>query len=304
MWAISVQSSLSKSLTRLLSDHFSIFVEYDNSEHEYYFFTSSHLDDIKPADYTIASYRSKALIRILNSILSLTGSNGLAYDSDIIHYISDNDVWLTHTINVADQDIEYRELQYPFNRDPHILNEFESVPDDSEFKRHYIIDFFDCAYKEEIVHEVLILFSVLKYDVLLILVNTSKILENIEYDLGIGKGTKNPEEKINELKSLLTEDFWNSYFFFKKGRFTHFSNTNLGSKLFSRHGLVLNWHYTDKKGDPLPPVSFKDIHHHIPILISEWISYKIYCKKAIRYKAIPKIKFNELLTDEDFEFDL
>ncbi|WP_010282133.1 hypothetical protein [Bacillus timonensis] len=126
----------------------------------------------------------KALIRILNGILLLESDLKLSFSHDEIYYVKEHDVWVSKNIIQTDHDLEYEELQSPFQEDIE-LPKFKEHLDKTKMRKNYIVDFLNYAYQDELVHEVLILFILTKIDTLLILINTSKIIENIEHDLGL-----------------------------------------------------------------------------------------------------------------------
>lgn len=299
MWAIPIESSFTGSLASKMSEHFNVLREHTMSESELFYFTSSHLDDISIEEPLKASYRAKALLRILNGILLLTDNYVLAFDVENLVFMNEGERWKDRHIDKSDRDLEYKELENPFQAEESKLVKYKRIPEDDKNKRNYIVDFFDYAYKSELVKEALILFSLSKIDTLFILINTYKIIETIEYDLGfIDKTAKN--EKIG----LFSEEFVKAYEFFEKGKFGHYSNSEYGSGLFSRHGVSDKKKYEDKKGNPLPPVSFNDIDTNVRTLIYEWINYKLMVEKGYRYPPVKRESKTRSLTDEDFNFEL
>ncbi|MBW0933921.1 hypothetical protein [Priestia megaterium] len=299
MWAIPIESSFTGSLASEMSEHFEVFKEYTMSESELFYLSSIHLDNISIEDPLKASYRAKALLRILNGILLLTDNYVLVFDVEKISFINHKGEWINRHVYGSDRDLEYKELENPFQAEASKLVKYKRIPEDDEKKRDYIVDFFDYAYKSELVKEVLILFSLSKIDTLFILINTYKIIETIEYDLGfIDKTAKT--EKIG----LFSEEFVKAYEFFEKGKFGHYSNSEYGSGLFSRHGVSDKKKYEDKKGNPLPPVSFNDIDINVRTLIYEWINHKLMVEKGYRYPSVKREIREEQMKDEDYNFDL
>lgn len=275
-------------LTRIGSRHIRIYSQFNNSEEEIYYFTSPHLNEIKETDFYRAFYRAKALLRILNGILLLNNRPQIVYDQQSIYFYDANGInrRRTHHLILQNMELEYEELENPFQ-------ETLSYQKDKRGKNDYITDVFDLACKESLVKEVIILFSLAHTDLLYILVNTFKIIENIKYDLKLS------EQSTEDL----SEDFQKAYFYFKKGPFGHYSNTRDGSGLFARHGAhgAAGNEYGKKKKKPL----FKDINIYIRILIWEWINYKIEKNKGYRHNPLSKQMSNvEEMRDEDYDFDL
>ncbi|MGP0689575.1 hypothetical protein ACW5UC_23805 [Priestia aryabhattai] len=156
------------------------------SEHEEFYFISIHLDNILEEEGLRALYRSKALLQMLNCILLLTGDFILDYVLDNTAYVEITDRWSENwrrkAIYSTSRELEYEELQAPFQTPPNQLKKYtgQAIAEDDPKRRNYIVDFIDCAYKDDYVREVLTLFSLTKNDTLFILINTSKIIETIE----------------------------------------------------------------------------------------------------------------------------
>ncbi|MEH7004221.1 hypothetical protein [Priestia megaterium] len=298
MWAINIYSSLTLSMSIKISEHFGVFREFNMSEHEAFYFSSVHLNNIPEEESLRASYRAKALLQMLNGILLLTGDLTLDYDLNNIAYIErdengyDGD-WRRKSVYTVNRGMEYEELQDPFQADPAQLKKYtgKAIPEDDPKRRNYIVDFFDCAYKADLVKEVLTLFSLSKIDTLFILINTSKIIETIEHDLGL-----NVREEIKEeLLKALSEPFVQSYNYFKNSKFFHYSNTRVGSGIYARHGA-------DKKTYKGTPPSFSDIDANIRVLIYEWINFKLMDEKGYRYPSVEIESTIEPMKDEDYDF--
>ncbi|PEA36577.1 hypothetical protein CON45_23925 [Priestia megaterium] len=305
MWAINIYSSLTLGLSTNISEHFNVFREFNQSEHEDFFFSSYHLDDIPKEEPLRASYRAKALLQMFNGILLLSGDLILDYDLHNIFFLEkgkkDSYEWSRHTIYKTNRDLEYEELQNPFQPRPEHLYTYKNVPKNDKNRKNYLVDFFDYAYKDEFVKEVLTLFILSKKDILFILINTTKIVETIEYDLGITNATS-AEEK----SKLLSEEFQQAYKFFKdkKSKFSHFSNSEYGSGIFARHGVSDQKKYHDKEGNLLPAISFEEIDKKTRTLIYEWINYKLENDKGYRYPPVIIENLDEPMKDEDYNFDL
>lgn len=321
MWAIYIRSSFSKALSAKSSKHFQVFSDSGLTEHEDFFFTSLHLDNLGVEDSQTAFFRLKALMRILNGILELNNQPRVAYEQESIMYIDvSKNRWFDYTIYTNAQ-LEYEELQNPFKIDDSKLQEYTNLQKRIN-RNSYVVDLFDLAYEEELVKEVLVLFSLIKIDPLYILINTLKIIETIEFDLGLqiekkkgGKNKKTGEIKkerkvvLDEISVVLGDksvDFLNAYNYFitsGKGKFQHFINTRDGSGIFARHGAN-NKFYQDEKGNQLPIISFEEIKHNIQVLIYEWINYKLIKSKGYRHPPIERASRIVDLKDEDFNFDL
>lgn len=304
MWAVYITSSTSKSLSFIRSEHFNIFSEFTMSETEEFYFTSIHLKNIEEHDYMTAHYRAKALLRILNGLLLLNNQTPIAYDLDRIYFIRNHDHWSVHNIYTPNQTLEYKELQSPFKAEKSSLNKYENPSKINEDVKNEIVDFFELAYENDFVKEVLILFSLIKIEPLLLLINTSKIIETIDFDLGfIDQKTK--KKLLTTLSAELGNAFLQANNFFENGRFGHYSNKRSGSGIiFSRHGAGKLDAYQDKHGNPLPPVSFKEIDTYIRILIYEWMNFKLYRTKNYKYQSLKIVSIVEEMRDEDYEFDL
>ncbi|MFY2253212.1 hypothetical protein ACOSZH_25280 [Priestia megaterium] len=282
MWAINIYSSLTLSLSSKISEHFEVFREFNMSEHEAFYFSSVHLNNIPEEESLRASYRAKALLRMLNGILLLTGDLILDYDLNNIAYVkrhknSHDSDWYRKNVYNVNREMEYEELQDPFQADPEQLKKYtgKAIPKNDPKRRNYLVDFFDCAYKDDFVKEVLTLFSLSKIDTLFILINTSKIIETIEHDLDL-----NVKEEVKEQRlKALSEPFVQSYVYFKNSKFFHYSNTRVGSGIYARHGA-------DKKTYKGTPPSFSDIHANIRVLIYEWINFKLMNEKGYRYPLV------------------
>ncbi len=307
MWLLEVFSSgISKSLSMNASKHFSVQVESDFSEHEHFYFSSPYLDTIDVGDSNLAFFRAKAMIRILNGILELNGQPVVAFNSDRILFSLNGEKKSSHRTDFNSQ-LEYEALQNPFEigtLQPVIFNFTPKVND----TKVDVVDLFDLAYKEDLVRESLILFSLSKIEPLYSLMNTAKIVETIEFDLGIPSKGGERKNKINELKGVgnegLSEDFWIAHNFFNKkapGSFFHFINTRDGSGIFARHGAT-----SQKYDSKLPIISFEEIEYNIRILIYEWANYKLIKFKGYRYPPIKRVSKIEDLKDEKFisGFDL
>ncbi|TCN04615.1 hypothetical protein EV581_11913 [Bacillus sp. BK006] len=303
MWAIPIESSFTGSLASKMSEHFEVFKEYTMSESELFYLSSLHLDNISIEEPLRASYRAKALLRILNGILLLTDNYVLAFDVEKISFINHKGEWINRHVYGSDRDLEYKELENPFQAEASKLVKYKHIPEDHEKKRDYIVDFFDYAYKNELIKEVLILFSLSKIDTLFILINTYKIIETIEHDLEWDVKQKVKKKRVASLSASLGETFMNAYNYFENGGFGHYSNSNHGSRLFARHGANRNL-YEDEEGNPLPPISFGEIDNNIRTLIYEWINYKLMTEKGYRYPSVKREIREEQMKDEDYNFDL
>lgn len=97
MWAIPIGSSFTGSLASKMSEHFEVFKEYTMSESELFYLSSLHLDNISTEEPLRASYRAKALLRILNGILLLTDNYVLAFDVENISFINHIQGETTHS---------------------------------------------------------------------------------------------------------------------------------------------------------------------------------------------------------------
>lgn len=317
MWAVYITSSFSRALSTKASEHFNVFSVANMSEHEDFYFTSSHLTNIEIEDFQSAFHRAKALIRILNGILRLKNLPKVAFEPDRIFYMKNSDQWSNYSI-YNDSQLEYKELQSPFQANSSLLQKYKRTSEEVNRNDRYVVDIFDLAYNEELAKEVLILFSLTKIDPLYLLVNTLKIIETIEFDLGLqiekrenGKKKKSGEikkerkiiwAKVSAVLGDESANFFKAYNFFKApgdGSFQHFINTRDGSGIFARHGANNN-NYQDEKGNQLPIISFDDIEHNIRVLIYEWVNYKLVTLGKDRYPLIQR----ESGSSEGFGFDL
>lgn len=302
MWVIYISSGQAKSLSALSSNHFNFITFWDYSEHETYYFSSPHLSNIPTSEPSLAFFRAKALLRILNGILMLNNQPQIVFDSTSIEIYKNYDLVSSHFIT-HDSQLEYKELQNPF------LKNLEATYNKKQLaynQKDSKVDFFDLAYQEDLIKEVFILFSLSKVNSLYVLTNTSKIVETIEYDLGIPQKGNLRKQKIKTLKDELNDDFWSAFDFFNSketGGFSHFVNTRDGSGIFARHGATKET-YKDKKGNHLPIISFKKIEANIKILISEWANYKLLKAKGYRYHTNQQNNRIGKIEDEDFYFDL
>lgn len=305
MWAISIYSSLTLDLSTKISEDFNIFSETNMSEHQHFYFSSYHLDSIPKEEPLRASYRAKALLQIFNGILLLADDLILDYDLQDINYLEldkwGHYDWSKHPVYKTNRELEYEELQKPFQNTLGRVEKYKKVPLDHKNRRHYLVDFFDYACKDEYVKEVLTLFILSKKDILFILINTTKIIETIEHDLGIINASS-----ANEKTRMLSKEFQQAYKFFKdpKSKFSHFSNSEYGSGIFARHGTSDKKKYHDKNGNLLPVISFNDIDINTRTLIYEWINYKLEVDKGYRYPPVViKNNFDALtLSAKDIEF--
>ncbi|MGP0689590.1 hypothetical protein ACW5UC_23885 [Priestia aryabhattai] len=305
MWAISIYSSLTLDLSTKISEDFNIFSETNMSEHQHFYFSSYHLDNIPKEEPLRAIYRAKALLQIFNGILLLTDDLILDYHLQGINYLEINErghyEWSRPPVYATNRELEYEELQNPFQSTLEREEKYKRVAKDHKNRRHYLVDFFDYACKDEYVKEVLTLFILSKNDILFILINTTKILETIEHDLGIKNATSS-----NKKIQMLSNEFQQAYKFFKdpKSKFSHFSNSEYGSGIFARHGPSDKKRYHDKNGNLLPTISFDDIDMNTRTLIYEWINYKLETNKGYRYPPVKIInKFNPIkLSAKDFKF--
>lgn len=321
MWAVSINSGLSKSLSNKYSKHFNIISVRDYSEHESFYFSSPHIYNIDVNDPSTAFFRAKALIRLMNGILMLNDQPQVTFDSTRIAYMESFDVGHFHSIKNSSQ-LEYKELQNPFQTDLSQAHSYNEGQLESSNFNNYVVDLFDMAYTEELVKEVLILFCLSKLEPLYFLMNTSKIIETVEFDLGLlVKKKENGEKRSNsevvkEKKKILGEvfeilgehgaKFSNAYNFFKvsgDNSFQRFINTRDGSGIFSRHGAN-DKTYENKNGDKLPMISFEDIEHNTQVLIYEWINYKLIKSKGYRYPPNKKGGRVVDIKDDFFDFDL
>ncbi|MGW5891911.1 hypothetical protein [Priestia megaterium] len=297
MWAINIYSSLTLSMSSKISEHFSVRREFNMSEHEEFYFTSVHLNNIPEEESLRALYRAKALLQMLNGILLLTGDLILDYDLDNIAYVEITDRWSENwrrkAVYSTNRELEYEELQDPFQAPPEQLKKYtgKAIAEDDPKRRNYVVDFIDCAYKDDYVREVLTLFSLSKIDTLFILINTSKIIETIEHDLDLNV---KKEIKMKRLEAI-GKRFTQSYNYFKESKFYGYSNTRLGSGIFSRHGANKNTY----KGTP---PSFSDIDTNVRTLIYEWINHKLITEKGYRYPPVKRETKSRPLTAKDFVF--
>lgn len=306
MWAIYISTGQAKSLSALSSNHFNVITFWDYSEHETYYFSSPHLSNIPTSEPSLAFFRAKALLRILNGILMLDNQPQIVFDPTSIDIYKNYDLVSSYPIT-HDSQLEYKELQEPFQKDLEpTYNENQLIYNNNAIE----VDFFELAYNQDLIKEVLILFSLSKVNSLYILTNASKIVETIDYDLDIPKKEKPRKQKIKELKEEtsinLSIDFWRAFDFFKssdRGGFSHFVNTRDGSGIFARHGASKET-YKDKKGDQLPFISFEKIEENLRTLMFEWINYRLLKSKGYRYPLLEKKSRIVELSDDVFDFDL
>lgn len=303
VWGIPIISSYSKTLAHKSSNHFYIITDYDMSDHETFYFSSPQLHNIDIKNPEFAFYRSKALLRLMNGMREIRNYPPIMFDQSNIYFFEESGKQKRFTIRDNPQ-LEYEELQ-------RIFSDNDNLNDDNieDSFNSYEVDVFELASQEELVKESVILFTLSKEEPLYFLINTSKIIENIKFDLGIVNRNYESEalEKVSKVLGRKYESFYNAYKFltkYRKNGFQRFINTRDGSGIFSRHGKT-NQHYRDETTDEkLPVISFEETENNIQTLIFEWINYKLLQTKRYRYGMKENVNRIDTLNDDDFQFDL
>lgn len=276
MWGLHIQSSMGFSMARQsFSNDLYIFSTVDYSESETYFLGSPHLDSIAESDSDQAFYRAKALIRLLNGCLLLSGDLTFSYDENIC-FISSNRAVTSYSIRKNGLNIvEYEELVNPFDSDI----EIKEIAEECYFRDCIIL-----AKENPLIRQAIVFLVLSKMDVLYFLTNTYKIFEIIFSDLNIPQNKKTYKNKLRE---NFPEGIRTYLDFFMMGDFKHYVNSEKGAGILSRHGSTNDPYHKD-------PINLKDIDFNIRNLINHWLRIKMKERFGYYYTV-------EYRKDEDYD---
>lgn len=226
-------------------------------------FSSPHVDVLPESEVNRAYARMSALIRLASGLNLLIRGKTISYSNSLQYYYDQHDRFKTKYWK-EDIDLTIEEINNPF--DPEVVEHIIASAHPEE-PRNIFMDYTDLVVHEPLVRESVMLLALSEEQVLYLLINTYKIMENIKSDLKLkvnnGKLVKTDESP--DVPEFVMESL-NNYF-----KYSLYINTRYASGIFARHGG------NQEKQIKINP-TLSEVRSSLLIAMNNWLKFKLTMK--------------------------
>ncbi|MFD2616157.1 hypothetical protein [Terrilactibacillus laevilacticus] len=252
-WSIELNLNAGKVLN--LRPHLRLFNGDEEYDENNIYFSSPHVDVIPVDNPVRAYYRMMSLLKLFSGINILFGGNRIVHKGTLYYF--NGTTYQKFYGPQEDLDMFFQELNMPF--DEKLTEQLNS--EDANYRG--VSGIIKAMIRYPLIRENLLLLTLGREQIIYILINAYKIIENIKTDLNLstnnsklklGKGTPNiTDELLNDLN--------NAY------KYSRYINAKDASGLLCRHGAT-------KITAPDEKPKIADIEQAVISALKSWINYK------------------------------